>query len=442
MRKKQLTLVVKGGQHPDLEGEDRTYILDSHPDANNPSANDLSTNKVTLIGRRQDADINIPLASVSRKHAQISFDEEDFWITDFSTSGTLLNGDLLSKEKSYALHGGDALVIGNIIIDVIESEMSSSPIKEDASEHDPRTKTPVSPSVPEPPVAIIPAPPSSAPISTPKPISTASLDDLIANINIPTRENKASTAHTAEQANEAAEETSSDKKNVEAAVSKAPVNNVSINNASSNNASINNTAISASNMLKAFFEGAGIEAENTTLSDDEALHFMRSVGAIMSTSVHSLFSLSKMQDKIRKSYEIEDPENTEVGEMSLGNYNSEAAALQAVLYRRNDSHFLGADIVGVTVDAIKRHECVLPGAIDDCFEAVIDTFAPQHFEQDDDEGKNILSDMLNATEKNRWEKYSVFYNNYKASLQEYRNQYRTDFAKAYQQRYLTYLNSE
>jgi len=67
-------------------------------------------NTVTVIGRRSDCDLRIPLPSVSRRHCQISTDNDVLTVRDLgSKNGILVNG---RDVKEAQLNAGDALQIG------------------------------------------------------------------------------------------------------------------------------------------------------------------------------------------------------------------------------------------------------------------------------------------------------------------------------------------
>ena len=52
---------------------------------------------VTIIGRRHDCDLRIPLRVVSRKHCQLSQNNEAMKIRDLdSHAGTFVNGNVMS----------------------------------------------------------------------------------------------------------------------------------------------------------------------------------------------------------------------------------------------------------------------------------------------------------------------------------------------------------
>lgn len=69
----------------------------------------LSSN-VTVIGRRQDCDLCIPLKSVSRKHCQLSSNSDALKIRDLdSHNGTYLNS---KRVEEAAVKAGDYIRIG------------------------------------------------------------------------------------------------------------------------------------------------------------------------------------------------------------------------------------------------------------------------------------------------------------------------------------------
>jgi pSer/pThr/pTyr-binding forkhead associated (FHA) protein len=65
---------------------------------------------ITVIGRRHDCDLCIPLKTVSRKHCQLHQDKETLKIRDLgSRSGTFLNGKRIDEA---AVKAGDYIKIG------------------------------------------------------------------------------------------------------------------------------------------------------------------------------------------------------------------------------------------------------------------------------------------------------------------------------------------
>ena len=65
---------------------------------------------ITVIGRRHDCDLCVPLMVVSRRHCQLSQNDEALKIRDLdSRSGTFLNGKRISEATVQA---GDYITIG------------------------------------------------------------------------------------------------------------------------------------------------------------------------------------------------------------------------------------------------------------------------------------------------------------------------------------------
>ncbi len=65
---------------------------------------------ITVIGRRHDCDLCVPLMVVSRRHCQLSQNDEALKIRDLeSRSGTFLNGKRISDAT---IQAGDYITIG------------------------------------------------------------------------------------------------------------------------------------------------------------------------------------------------------------------------------------------------------------------------------------------------------------------------------------------
>ncbi len=68
-------------------------------------------NNATVIGRRHDCDLRIPLMSVSRRHCQIICNKDTLKVRDLgSRNGTYLNGKRINDET--IIQAGDYLKIG------------------------------------------------------------------------------------------------------------------------------------------------------------------------------------------------------------------------------------------------------------------------------------------------------------------------------------------
>lgn len=73
-------------------------------------------NPETFIGRKEECDIRIPLAEVSRRHASVVVTDDSVILRDHkSANGTYLNNERI-KEKE--LNAGDHLVVGPVVFTV------------------------------------------------------------------------------------------------------------------------------------------------------------------------------------------------------------------------------------------------------------------------------------------------------------------------------------
>ena len=95
---------------------------------------------VTVIGRRQDCDLCIPLMVVSRRHCELNIDQDRLMLRDLgSRNGTLLNGRPVDEAQ---LNPGDKIQVGpvsfGIQVDGVPSSDSAilQPPKHIASEED------------------------------------------------------------------------------------------------------------------------------------------------------------------------------------------------------------------------------------------------------------------------------------------------------------------
>jgi len=72
-----------------------------------------------LIGRQETCQLRMPLASVSREHAAIFFDEEDELVIEDlgSSNGTFVNQDRIEGREE--LTPGDVVQIGGISLQVV-----------------------------------------------------------------------------------------------------------------------------------------------------------------------------------------------------------------------------------------------------------------------------------------------------------------------------------
>src|SRR5207237_3423088 len=71
------------------------------------------TRDMTVIGRREDCDLRIPLTDVSRKHARLVRDGDTLRLEDLgSSNGTYLNGQ---RVQEAILIAGDSVQIGPVV---------------------------------------------------------------------------------------------------------------------------------------------------------------------------------------------------------------------------------------------------------------------------------------------------------------------------------------
>lgn len=82
---------------------------------------------LAIIGRDDDAEIQLDDQGISRRHASVSYhhDEREFRVNDLeSSNGTLLNG---SRVSSYALRHGDKVLVGETLLLFEVARPESSP---------------------------------------------------------------------------------------------------------------------------------------------------------------------------------------------------------------------------------------------------------------------------------------------------------------------------
>jgi pSer/pThr/pTyr-binding forkhead associated (FHA) protein len=95
---------------------------------------------VTLIGRRQECDLCIPLSIVSRKHCELSINQNKLMIRDLhSKNGTFVNGQQVEDAQ---LNPGDRLNFGQVAFVV---QIDGSPAREAIAPLVPAKSIPASP---------------------------------------------------------------------------------------------------------------------------------------------------------------------------------------------------------------------------------------------------------------------------------------------------------
>lgn len=90
---------------------------------------------MTVIGRREDCDLRIPLGEVSRKHCRLVRDGDSLKIEDLgSSNGTFLNGRRVQEAQ---LTPGDSIQVGPVVfvlqVDGVPADEELSPVTVDTT---------------------------------------------------------------------------------------------------------------------------------------------------------------------------------------------------------------------------------------------------------------------------------------------------------------------
>jgi hypothetical protein len=89
-----------------------------------------------ILGRSKRADIQVPGAKVSRKHAEVYFDDGVYRLRDLNSSnGTLVNGRRLQEE--IAISSGDRIQIGHTLLEFFDENAPPPVLAEAAAEPPP-----------------------------------------------------------------------------------------------------------------------------------------------------------------------------------------------------------------------------------------------------------------------------------------------------------------
>ena len=84
------------------------------------------TRDMSVIGRREDCDLRIPLSDVSRKHCRMILNGETIKVEDLgSSNGTYVNGERIQQAE---ISAGDTLQVGPVIFVL---QMNGFPADED-----------------------------------------------------------------------------------------------------------------------------------------------------------------------------------------------------------------------------------------------------------------------------------------------------------------------
>ena len=94
---------------------------------------------ITFVGRQEDCDLRIPLADISRKHAQLIIQEGTVTIRDMgSSNGTYVNNQRVSEQD---LGPGDHIVMGPVVftLQIDGTPELIRPVKTRVEERQPET---------------------------------------------------------------------------------------------------------------------------------------------------------------------------------------------------------------------------------------------------------------------------------------------------------------
>jgi predicted component of type VI protein secretion system len=126
------------------------------------------TRDVTVIGRREDCDLRIPLNDVSRKHARLIKEEGGMRLEDLgSSNGTYLNGQRVEREA--ILQAGDSIQVGPVVFVL---QVDGYPADEELN---PVTAESVAAAAMFAPAAAVPTPPG---VDAPEVVDPDSLEPL------------------------------------------------------------------------------------------------------------------------------------------------------------------------------------------------------------------------------------------------------------------------
>src|SRR5215213_1292012 len=105
------------------------------------------TRDMTVIGRREDCDLRIPLSDVSRKHCRLILNGESMKIEDLgSSNGTYVNGERVQQSD---VAPGDTLQIGPVVfvlqVDGFPADEDLQPVTASSGAADTKTGAAVAP---------------------------------------------------------------------------------------------------------------------------------------------------------------------------------------------------------------------------------------------------------------------------------------------------------
>jgi pSer/pThr/pTyr-binding forkhead associated (FHA) protein len=94
---------------------------------------------VTVLGRRHDCDLRIPLPIVSRRHCQLAVNKESAKLRDLgSRAGTFVNGKRIDPEEDVPVKAGDYITIGPLtfVCQIDGKPAKIAPPKKEAPQRD------------------------------------------------------------------------------------------------------------------------------------------------------------------------------------------------------------------------------------------------------------------------------------------------------------------
>jgi predicted component of type VI protein secretion system len=96
------------------------------------------TRDITVVGRREDCDLRIPLGEVSRKHCRLVRDGDSLRLEDLgSSNGTFHNGQ---RVQEASLHPGDSVQVGPLVfvlqVDGMPADEELVPVQAQTSDQD------------------------------------------------------------------------------------------------------------------------------------------------------------------------------------------------------------------------------------------------------------------------------------------------------------------
>jgi pSer/pThr/pTyr-binding forkhead associated (FHA) protein len=111
---RELRAAASAGQQPaDVQRGAGSLLVSEPGDSNLRRGEVFDLEPVTVIGRHPRATIVVDSTFVSSEHAQLSWEQDRWWVTDLrSTNGTMVNGAAIRVPTG--LRSGDVIELGAI----------------------------------------------------------------------------------------------------------------------------------------------------------------------------------------------------------------------------------------------------------------------------------------------------------------------------------------